>query len=144
MQTKCTICNREEEVPLSKLEEISKFAKELKPEYYLNILNITSGKCLNTDEHSFMFTEDFIKEVSEIITKHKNNVTESNSLLDINTKLKKELDELLIRITENEAKHKANEDRLQNIYNDSGNCIKLVTRLTGSSDIKKWYSLLEE
>lgn len=140
LKLKCSICGKEESNK-DLIKKVAENIKEygLKAEHYLNFLNLMSGKCLNSDEHSFLFDEEFIASVNEYVTKYKANLTETEKLKVLNTELKKEADELIIKVQELQSKYDSNEQRLQNIYKDSSSIYTVIGESTGYENIEIWY-----
>jgi len=76
-----------------------------------------SGKCLDSDEHSFIFDEVFLKEIENIVTKHKINLEEIRKLKIIGEELRKEADEFSVKTKELNHKYDSNNERINNLYN---------------------------
>lgn len=140
LKVKCSICNKEESNP-EIIKEASEVVKKygLKAEHYLNLLNLMSEKCLDSDEHSFMFDTEFLAAIGSDVEKYKENLTETEKLRNTQRELIKETDELHIKLKELKSKQESNEQRLQNIYENNRVIIHEVSDSTGCEDIKIWY-----
>ena len=139
LKVKCTICGKEESNP-ELVEEVSKIVKKcgLKAEHYLYLLNVMSGKCLNSDEHSFNLDEEFQKQIEKIVIIYKANLTETEVLRNTQKELIKETNELELKLKELNAKGEANEQKLNNIYESSHILNKEVEISTGIGNIEIW------
>ncbi len=140
LKVKCSICGKEESNP-DVIKEASEAIKKygLKAEHYLYFLNVMSGKCLNSDEHSFIFDEEFMASVNEFVTKYKADLAEIETLKNTQRDLIKETDELVIKLKELRLKQESNEQRLQNIYSDGHSINSIVGESTGYNNITIWY-----
>ncbi len=140
LKVKCSICGKEEsnEELVKKVAEIIK-EHGLKAEHYLNFLNLMSGKCLNSDEHSFLFDEEFTKQIEEITAKFKINTTETEKLKAENEGIKKEANELVIKLKELRSKEESNDQRLDNIMKNDDDLITEIELSTGIGNIEIWY-----
>jgi len=140
LKVKCTICGKEENNK-DTIKEVSCLIEKygLKAEHYLHLLNVMSGKCMDSDEHSFVFDETFLSTVNEVVTKYKINIEETEKLRNVQRELIKEIKELEIKINETKSKEKSNEDRIQNVYESSYGLIKEVEDSTGYGNIEIWY-----
>lgn len=140
LKVKCTICAKEESNKET-IKEVSDIVEkyELKAEHYLSLLNLMSGKCLNSDEHSFIFDEAFLENVNEIVAKHKFNIAEIGKLKVINEGLKKEADELTIKVQEFQSKSDSNRERMSILYKSTYNYENELSESTGHNKIEFWY-----
>ncbi len=140
LKVKCSICGKEESNP-DVIKEASEAIKKygLKAEHYLYFLNVMSGKCLNSDEHSFLFDEEFMASANNIITKYKANLAEIETLKNTQRDLIKEILELDIKIKEVRSKEESTNHRLQNIYENTPTLNKEVENSTGYGNIEIWY-----
>lgn len=140
LKVKCSICGKEESNK-DLIKKVAGIVEEhgLKAEHYLNFLNLMSDKCLDSDEHSFLFDEEFMASVNEYVTKYKANLTETETLKNTQKELVKEIDELIIKLKELRSKQESNEQRLQNIYENNGSLYKEVKTSTGYENIEIWY-----
>lgn len=140
LKVKCTICGKEENNK-DTIKEVSCLIEkyDLKAEHYLHLLNVMSGKCMDSDEHSFVFDETFLSTVNEVVTKHKNDNIEIENLKVINVGLKKEADELGIKIQELQSKHDANKERMDNLHNSINIYESELKESTGYSNVEIWH-----
>ena len=133
LKVKCTICGKEE----SNKETVKEIAEiiekyDLKAEHYLSLLNLMSGKCLDSNEHSFIFDEEFLSSINEIVEKYKSNLVETEKLRNNQRDLVKEIDETVIKLKDLRSNQESNDQRLQNIYEDNGSLNKEVSEITGT------------
>lgn len=140
LKVRCTICGKEEngEQAISDVADIIERYNQ-KSEHYLTLLNVMSGKCLDSDEHSFVFDETFLKEMEEIVKKHKDSLLEVEKLKNVNVGLKKEADELAIKIQELQSKHESNKERIRVLHESIVDYENEVEDSTGSKKIDIWY-----
>lgn len=140
LKVKCTICGKEE-MNKDTVKEVSDIIQKygLKSEHYLSLLNMMNGKCLDSDEHSFIFDETFLKEIENIVMKCKTNLSEVDKLKIINKELRKEADELVIKINELQSKYDANDERIKNLHASTQDCELEIGDSTGSRKIDIWY-----
>lgn len=141
MKVRCTVCNVEEVLDKDTLKDLSNMVKKYKlsADSYTYLLNKMRGKCIDTDEHSFVFDEEFTKQMTEIVTKYKTNINEGTILETTNIQLKKEADELVIKIDELQSKRNSNLKRLKTINEDTKLLLEeLEESLTGNSNIEIW------
>ncbi len=140
LKVKCSICGKEEsnEELVKKVAEIIK-EHGLKAEHYLNFLNLMSEKCLNSDEHSFLFDEEFTASVNEIVTKYKNDILEVEKLDSLNKEINKEISETEIKLNELKSKIMANNSRTVNLQRSIINYINEIELSTGYENVVTWY-----
>ena len=139
MKIKCSICGKEESNQ-DLIKEVSEIIKKysLKAEHYLNLLNLMNGKCLNSDEHSFLFDETFIKQIEEVVVKYKTNDVETETLRNNQRTLIKEVNELEIKLMELRSKEISNEQSLKNLCESDDNLIAEVESSTGIGNVTIW------
>lgn len=140
MKIKCTICNTEEVLDKETIEEIAAIVNRhnLKAISYIKLLNMIKGKCLNSDEHSFVFDDDFIKEIGGVVDKDKKDASEIEKLVKENTASNRDLTELEAKIKEIKAKLEANIDRIKGLEKNRGEYLDEIMFLTGIRDIDMW------
>lgn len=140
MKIKCTICNTEEVLDKETIEEIAAIINKhnLKAISYIKLLNMIKGKCLNSDEHSFVFDDDFIKEIGGVVDKDKKDASEIEKLVKENTASNRDLTELEAKIKEIRAKLEANLDRIKGLEKNRGEYLDEIMFLTGIRDIDMW------
>ena len=139
LKVKCSICGKEESNQ-DLIKEVSEIIKKysLKAEHYLNLLNLMNGKCLNSDEHSFLFDETFIKQIEEVVVKYKANDVETETLRNNQRTLIKEVNELEIKLMELRSKEISNEQSLKNLCESDDNLISEIESSTGIGNVKIW------
>jgi len=139
LKVKCSICGKEESNQ-DLIKEVSEIIKKysLKAEHYLNLLNLMNGKCLNSDEHSFLFDETFIKQIEEIVVKYKANDVETETIRNNQRTLIKEVNELEIKLMELRTKEISNEQSLKNLCESDDNLIAEVESSTGIGNVTIW------
>ncbi len=141
MKIKCTLCNKEEVLDRDVIAEISDIINKhgLKAIYYVKLLNMMKGKCLDSDEHSFVFDDDFLNEIGSIVNKDKEDTSEIEKLTKENDAYSRELTELSAKIKEIRAKVDANDDRIKGLEKNRKEHNNQIIILTGAEDIKIWY-----
>lgn len=141
MKIKCTLCNKEEVLDGEMIAEISDIVNRhgLTAIYYIKLLNMMRGKCLDSDEHSFVFDDDFSKEIGSIVDNDKKDTSEIEKLTKENDAYNRELTELAAKIKEIRAKVDANEDRIKGLEKNREDHNNQIVCLTGAEDIKIWY-----
>lgn len=140
MKVKCTICGKEEIIDNETIKELNNIINKykLKAESYTYFLNKIRNKCLDSDEHSFIFDEDFMKQIQEIVDKDENSLLEISKLRTINERLKKEADELSIKIQELYSEYDFNKDRIKNLDQITVDCENEIQKITENADIEIW------
>lgn len=140
MKVKCTVCGLEETLDNETLEELNCIVKKYKmgADAYTYLLNRMRGKCLDSEEHSFIFDEEFMKQIQDIVDKDKNDLSEIAKLKTINEGLKKEADELGIKIQELESKYDSNKDRIKNLDQFTIEYENEIEKITGNRNIEIW------
>ncbi len=140
LKVKCTICGKEENNK-DTIKEVSNIIEkyDLKAEHYLHLINVMSGKCMDSDEHSFVFDETFLSAVNEIVTKHKSDIAEIDKLKVANEILNKEIKELEIKVRELQSKTQSNRDRMDNLYNSINVYENELGESTGYNKMEIWY-----
>lgn len=140
MKIKCTICNTEEELDRETIEEIASIVNRhnLKAINYIKLLNMMRGKCLDSDEHSFVFGDSFIKEIGNIVDKDKKDASEIEKLTKENTASNRDLTELEAKIKEIKAKLEANNDRIKGLGKNREEYLDEIMEMTGIRDINMW------
>jgi peptidoglycan hydrolase CwlO-like protein len=141
MKVECTICTMQEILSEEAIKEVSKMVNKYKlPAIsYIKILNMIRGKCLNGDEHSFQFDDEFMSQIGYSVEQHKKANSDIQNLTGENSKLEKELSEHEAKIKEIRAKVEANEDRMTTLEMDIEDCKTSIHTLTGADDIAIWY-----
>ncbi len=139
LKVKCTLCGKED-VDEDTVKEVAEIIEKcgLKSEHYLYLLNVMSGKCLDSDEHSFVFDEAFLKEIEGIVKKYKDDLEEISKLRIVNVGLRKETEELRIKTKELDSKYGYNNDRINNLYDLMGNYKNELKESTGYENIDIW------
>jgi len=139
LKVKCTLCGKEE-IDKETVKEVAGIIEKcgLKSEHYLYLLNVMSGKCLDSDEHSFIFDEAFLKEIEELIKKYKDSSEEIRKLRVVNEGIRKESDELHVKAKELDSKYGFNNDRINNLYDFMGKYKNEIEESTGYKNIDIW------
>ncbi len=140
MTVKCTVCGLIETLDNESLEELSGIVRKYKmsADSYTYLLNKMRGKCLDTDEHSFIFDEEFMKQIQDIVDKDKNSWLEIRKLKTINEGLKKESDEFIVKVEENQSKYDSNKNRIKNLDQSCIENENEIEKITGSRNIDIW------
>ncbi len=140
LKVKCTLCMQEENPSAEIIKEVSGMIEKynLTSEHYLHFLNVMSGKCLNSNEHSFAFDEEFLTSINEIVEKHKLDQSEIDKLKIINDGIKKEADELIIKIKELQSKYDFNTERIINLNKSIDDGKIELENATGLGRIDIW------
>ncbi len=140
MKIKCTVCGIEETLDNESLEELSCLVRKYKmsADSYTYLLNKMRGKCLDSDEHSFIFDEEFTKQIRDIVDKDKLNreeVEKTRKEIDSLTKEHKEFKE---KVKELEMKIPVIKDRLQSLYENGSEIEQDMKKMTGNINIEIW------
>ncbi len=140
LKVKCTICLKEETPSSEVLEEISGMIRKynLKSEQYLHFLNVMSGNCLNSNEHSFEFDDEFLASMNEIVEKTKAETSEIEKLGSVNKEINKEIDEIEIKLNELRTKVQSNDTRTTNLQHELLNNMNDVEKSTKYAIIEIW------
>lgn len=140
LKVKCSICGKEESNK-ELIKEVAGIIEKynLKSEQYLTLLNVMSGKCLDSDEHSFLFDNEFLKDVTGITEKYKVDIAEIVNLEENDKNLAKELKEIDLKIKELNLKRESDEQRIKNIQTDILMYLGELENSTGYNKISNWY-----
>lgn len=140
LKIKCTICTKEE-TNKEAIKEVSTIIEKynLKAEHYLHLLNVMSEKCMDSDEHSFIFDGEFLKQTTELVTKYKSDIAEIDKLKIVNEGLSKEQKELEIKLKELSSKIQSNKDRMNNLYSSTYRYEDEIEGATGYRNLVIWY-----
>lgn len=141
MKVVCSICGYEEEVSEGILKELSEFRNkyDLKAISYIRMLNMIRGKCLNSDEHSFEFDEEFMATIKDIVAKEKADRETAERLMNENSNLLRETEAMEIKIKENKLKTELNNQKINSLGSDRNIFLQQIKNLTGANDIWIWY-----
>lgn len=141
MRINCPICMMDETLDIGTIAEVAEIVNKhnLKAISYIKILNMIKGRCLNGDEHSFEFDDDFLKSVTDLVDKHKKSNADAQKLIEENDGIEKELSEHEAKIKELKAKLEANKDRVVGLDRDATNYKVSIGAMTGADDITIWY-----
>ena len=102
MRLKCVKCGIEKEISRGDIDKIKSLAEDgqiSRSTDYLEIFNVTRGKCIEHKKHIFVFEESFfndvqnlIKKRSDILSMYGNDESElskaTNEIIDLENKLK--------------------------------------------------------
>ncbi len=141
MKISCPICMMEEMLDSGTMNEVSDMVNRhnLRAISYIKILNMIRGKCLNGDEHSFQFEEEFLEQVKDVVDKHKKAQSETQKLIEENGCVGKEMNEHEAKIKELKAKLEANKDRINGLEVDVETYSNDIKIMTGAENIIIWY-----
>lgn len=141
MRVKCVKCNIEKEISkedIDKIKSIVEDGKISKSVDYLEIFNVTRGKCTEQKKHTFIFEESFFNNVQDLIKKR-------GDILSKRDNDEKELSKTNDEITELEDKLKnvkeKKEGLIENIKKeetDVENTLQEFDQITGGRDIDIW------
>ena len=84
MKLKCVKCNIEKEISkedIDKIKSITEDGKISRSVDYLEIFNVTRGKCIEQKKHTFIFEESFFNNVQDIIKKRDEILSKQRNLL---------------------------------------------------------------
>lgn len=141
MRVKCVKCNIEKEISkedIDKIKSIVEDGKISRSVDYLEIFNVTRGKCTEQKKHTFIFEESFFNNVQDLIKKR-------GDILSKRDNDEKELSKTNDEITELEDKLKnvkeKKEGLIENIKKeetDVENTLQEFDQITGGRDIDIW------
>ena len=141
MRLKCAKCNIEKEISkedIDKIKSITEDGKISRSVDYLEIFNVTRGKCIEQKKHTFIFEESFFNNVQDIIKKR-------DEILSKRDNEEKELAKTNDEITELENKLKnikeKKEGLIENIKKediDVENVLQEFEQITGGREIDIW------
>ena len=141
MRLKCVKCNVEKEISkedIDKIKSVIEDGKISRSVDYLEIFNITRGKCIEQKKHTFIFEESFFNNVQDLIKKHGDILSKRNN---DETELSKTNDE----ITDLENKLKSTKEKKEilmgNIKNEETeveNMLQEFEQMTGDKNIDIW------
>lgn len=141
MILKCVKCDIEKEISKEDIDKIKSIAEDGKISRsvdYLEIFNVTRGKCVEQKKHTFIFEESFFNNVQDIIKKRE-------EILSKRDNDEKELTKTNDEITEFENKLKSTREKkeglIENIKNeeiDVENMLQEFEQITGGREIDIW------
>jgi len=141
MRLKCAKCSIEKEISkedIDKIKSITEDGKISRSVDYLEIFNVTRGKCIEQKKHTFIFEESFFNNVQDIIKKR-------DEILSKRDNEEKELAKTNDEITELENKLKnikeKKEGLIENIKKediDVENVLQEFEQITGGREIDIW------
>jgi uncharacterized coiled-coil protein SlyX len=134
------VCGLEETLDTETLEELSEIVKKYKmsADSYTYLLNKMRGKCLDSDEHSFIFDEEFTKQIQDIVDKDKLNREEIEKIQKEFGSLVKDIKIFEEKIKEAKMKNSLNKDTLQSLYDSLLNNENEMKKITGNANIDIW------
>jgi len=140
MKIKCTVCGTEETLDNESLKELSCLVKKYKmsADSYTYLLNKMRGKCLDSEEHSFIFDDEFMKQIQDIVNKDKLNREEIEKTRKEIDSLSKEYEEFKKKIKEIEMKIPIAKDTLQSLYENGSEIEQDMKKMTGNTNIEIW------
>lgn len=149
MKIKCVKCKKEEDIGEEDVKLLAHVVKKYnlkpRPGDFTAVLSIIKGNCSDDKKHSFIFHEDFDKEIADIIQEYKNAVTANivrkeniekteNFISDINKQIKS-LQSNMIELEKKKA-HITSEMNAGDILIDN---IKMkFEKLTGDENVDIW------
>ena len=105
---------------------------------YLEIFNVTKGKCTEQKKHAFIFEESFSNNVQDMIKKHDDMLSKKDSY-------EKDLYKMVNEITDLENKLKCTKDKRDNLIEDikkagiyTENILQEFENTTGDKRIEIW------
>lgn len=141
MRVKCVKCNIEKEISkedIDKIKSIVEDGKISKSVDYLEIFNVTRGKCTEQKKHTFIFEESFFNNVQDLIKKR-------GDILSKHDNDEKELSKTNDEITELENKLKTVKEKKEGLIEnvkkeeiDVENVLQEFDQITGGRDIEIW------
>lgn len=141
MKLKCVKCNVEKEISKEDIDKIKLIAEDGKISRsvdYLEIFNVTRGKCTEQKKHTFIFEESFFNNVQDLIKRR-------GDILSKRDNDKKELSKTNDEITDLEDKLKnvkeKKEGLIENIKKeetDVENTLQEFEQITGGREIDIW------
>lgn len=141
MRLKCVKCNVEKEISKEDIDKIKSIAEDGKISRsvdYLEIFNVTRGKCTEQKKHTFIFEESFFNNVQDLIKKR-------GDILSKRDNDEKELSKTNDEITELEDKLKITKEKkeglIENIKKeetDVENTLQEFDQITGGRYIDIW------
>ena len=141
MIIKCVECEITKDVSKEDIDKIISIIENgqiPKSRDYLEVFNITKGKCVNQGRHTFIFEESFFANVQDLINKH--NDISSKRKEDENGRAKTE--EYIIDLESKLKSAKEKKEKLtENITNFGDEIDRLMhefENITGSKNIEMW------
>ena len=141
MILKCVKCNVDKEISkedIDKIKSIIEDGKISRSVDYLEIFNVTRGKCTDQKKHTFIFEESFFNNVQDLIKKH-------GDILSKRDNDDKELSKINDEIIELENKLKITKEKQESLIEnvkkeemDIENVLQEFDQMTGGRDIEIW------
>lgn len=141
MRTMCLKCNKVRETNKDLIEGLNKIIEDGQPSSpfgYLKILNVTSGKCTNNEDHNFVYNIEDSLHVKKLLSQ---NIDADGRLMA------KELEKEKVSTTIDQLKQKLEEyeNRLSQIpkekeelQKEKEDVLQKFETLTGTQDVNFW------
>lgn len=140
MRVKCVECDVIKEIGKEDINKIISMTEDgiSKSRDYLEVFNITKGRCINNGRHTFIFEESFFANVQDLINRRNDTLLKCRGDKSELTKT----DEYIVEL-ENKLKNaKEKKDKLTENITNFGNEIDKIMQdfenITGSKNIDMW------
>lgn len=141
MKIKCVECEVTKEIGKDEINQIISMTEGnqiSKSRDYLEIFNITKGKCVDQGRHTFIFEESFFTNVQDLINK-RNNIS---SKREGNESERIKAEEYIIELENKLKSVKENREKLMedisNLENEFDQTTQEFENITGSKNIEMW------
>lgn len=141
MRLKCVKCNVEKEISkedIDKIKSIVEDGKISRSVDYLEIFNVTRGKCIEQKKHTFIFEESFFNNVQDIIKKRDEILSKHDSEEKELAKTNDEITELEDKLKNVKEKKESLIENIKKEETDVENTLQEFEQITGGRDIEIW------
>ncbi len=141
MRLKCVKCNVEKEISKEDIDRIKSIAEDGKISRsvdYLEIFNVTRGKCTEQKKHTFIFEESFFNNVQDLIKKRGDILSECDNDEKELSKTNDEITELEDKLKNVKEKKESLIENIKKEETDVENTLQEFEQITGGRDIEIW------
>ena len=141
MRLKCVKCNVEKEInkeDIDKIKSIVEDGKISRSVDYLEIFNVTRGKCTEQKKHTFIFEESFFNNVQDLIKKRGDILSKRDNDEKELSKANDEIIELEDKLKNVKEKKESLIDSVKKEEIDVENILQEFEQITGGREIEIW------
>lgn len=141
MRLKCVKCNVEKDISKEDIDRIKSIAEDGKISRsvdYIEIFNVTRGKCTEQKKHTFIFEESFFNNVQDLIKKRGDILSKYDNDEKELSKTNDEITELEDKLKNVKEKKESLIENIKKEETDVENTLQEFEQITGGRDIEIW------
>ena len=141
MRLKCVKCDIEKEISKEDIDKIKSIVEDGKISRsidYIEIFNVTRGKCAEQKKHTFIFEESFFNNVQDLIKKREDILSNRDNDEKELTKTNNEIIELEDKLKTTKEKKEGLIGTIKKEETDIENILQEFEQITGGRDIDIW------